>query len=142
MSLIHTRRVTVRDDRLSFLVCLDPQAPAKTTPAIARCAMETYPELASHACVNDVGSTFGAVIANTSTPHLLEHLIITEQVRAADPDDTTAYLGTTRWVEREERLARIDVSYRDDLAALEAYGRAKDFLESVLAVYQSETQTR
>lgn len=117
--------------------------------------------LAYHTCVhgddpaaNPDNPTFGAVIENTSLPHVLEHLIIDEQVRNAEtprpnsapvtPSDPAAlapspapftdatFVGTTEWLDEAAGLARVEVNFTDDLVALRALRSALAFLNGIL----------
>ena len=98
-----------------------------TTPRLAAFARDRYPDLPYHACVNDAGSLFGDVIERTSTPHLLEHIAISEQARAAEaPEDR--FLGTTEWTGEDVGEARVTISFRDDLEALRAFNNATRFV--------------
>lgn len=95
-----------------------------TTPDIARRVLARFPNLARHTCKNDEGPTFGAVVEHTPLPHLLEHLVIELQV-ACEKCDTLSecftYVGTTQWLDERAGLARVEVNYADDLAALRAF---------------------
>ena len=128
--LISTEQITVQKDRISFVIKLSPQLPHETDALWTQYSLATYPELTHHSCVNDFGDTFGATISHTPIPHLLEHIIITEQVRMADPSDNTPLMGTTRWVNRDQKIARIDVRFTSDIVALEAFHNALNFLET------------
>lgn len=95
---------------------------------IARC-LEVYPSLERHACRNGSGPTFAAVMERTSTPHLLEHLVIDAQTRMAR-DAQRVFTGTTQW---EDALrAVVAVSFEDDLSALRAFGQQLAFLNGML----------
>lgn len=117
--------------RMTVLVRMASQA-AETTPQQVRLLLERYPDLPHHACVNDEGPTFAAVMDHTSTAHLLEHLIISQQLRlspAAPAFSASApvplhFRGATTWVSRAEGRARIEVDFADDLIALEALHNA------------------
>ena len=76
-------RFTVRADRVVCDVALAPGAPRRTTPELAARVRAAHPHVPRHACVNDEGDTFAAVMDHTSLPHLLEHLVIDFQTRAA-----------------------------------------------------------
>ena len=119
--------ITVRTGRL---VC-DVQVPEErfrfTTPRLAAFVGQRYPDLPHHACVNDQGTTFGAVMERTSTPHLLEHLAISLQTRTA-ADTIVPFTGTTEWLDVEAGCARVELSFRDDLEALRAFNEATRFL--------------
>lgn len=79
---INVEKVTVLTGRLSVLVRVAPGMPRTSTPQLAAQLRERFPTLPSHACVNDVGETFGCVMGATSLPHVLEHLVIDLQARA------------------------------------------------------------
>ena len=84
-----------------------------------------------HACRNSVGPVFASVMKSTSTPHLLEHLIIDAQTRAAkDPD--RVFTGTTQWSAQDASVAKVAFSYEDDLVALNALNQALLFLNQAL----------
>ena len=119
--------ITVRTGRLVCEVSIPDPAFRNTTPRLAAFAADQYPDLPHHACVNDVGHTFGDVMENTSTAHLLEHLVISLQVREGSVDDAL-FIGTTEWLDEEAGLARIEVGFKDDLVALRAFNEAIRFL--------------
>lgn len=128
--------ITVRTDRLVLAVEVAPDAPRYATPALAAALVRAVPTLPLHACVNERGSTFGAVLAETSLPHVLEHLIIDAQTRAARDAATPAagatFVGFTTWTDEPAGRARIEVSYQDDLAALAAVRQALATLNAAL----------
>ena len=124
--------IRVRADRVILSVQLSPEAPRETTPELARALDDAVPTLSLHACVNDVGPTFGAVLGHTSLAHVLEHLIIDAQVRASAPAAPT-FVGTTVWTSRDAGTARVEVSYTDDLVALAAVKQALATLNGVLS---------
>lgn len=118
----------VKRDRIVARVQVDP-ANAYSTPALARRLIETHPDLPNHACVNPKGDRFGDVIAGTSLPHVLEHLVIDLQTQVyARRDPNRVFTGITRWVQRDAGLAQVAVSYRDDLVALRAFRDAAALL--------------
>lgn len=121
-------RVAVRPGRLSLLVRVSEGYPHYATPQLAAYVSEHYPALAYHTCVNEVGPTFGAVMPTTSLPHLLEHLIIDEQVNDPETPSNAALLGTTEWRDERAGLARIEVNFSDDFVALRALRSALAFL--------------
>ena len=123
--------IAVRTDRLVLTVCLRDGTPRETTPELAAALVRAVPSLPAHACVNDIGPTFAEVIAHTSIPHVLEHLIIDAQVRASAPASPTI-VGTTVWLSRGGGRARVEVSYRDDLVALAAVKDALALLNGLL----------
>lgn len=101
------------------------------TPALAACVAAAFPDLPHHSCVNDEGTVFGAVMGHTSVPHMLEHLCISLQVATADDDDQ-AFTGTTEWIDPRAGIARIQLSFCDDLVALRAFNEAVRFLNDAV----------
>ena len=97
---------------------------------IAEC-LGHVPTLGQHACRNSVGPVFATVMRSTSTPHLLEHLIIDAQTRAAK-DPNRVFTGTTQWSAGDGLIAHVAFSYEDDLVALDALNRSLSFLNGVL----------
>lgn len=91
---ISVEKVTVLTGRLSVLVRVAPGVPYASTPQLAARLCKRFPTLPSHACVNDVGETFGCVMKGTSLPHVLEHLVIDLQARAhAQGGEQPAFAG-------------------------------------------------
>ena len=125
---IIVQSVIFKADRMVCLVKVAADAPAFTTSELADRLLVRHPRLARHACVNKFGTTFGDCLPRTSLPHVLEHLVIDCQVSYDDDE----YVGTTEWLDQDERTARIELSYRDDLAALSALRQALDLLDGLL----------
>lgn len=105
-----------------------------STPELASYVEAAYPDIAQHACVNESGRQFGAVMQSTSVAHLLEHIAIDEQVRDSDRDDAL-FVGTTEWVDEQSGRARIQLSFHDDLSALRAFNKALQFLNIAVITY-------
>lgn len=118
----------MRADRISVLVRLAPGAPRRTDAALAARAVAAFPDLSRHACVNDRGSTFSSVMNDTPLPHLLEHLVISLMLRDDATPAHAVHVGTTEWLNEAEGLARVEVTYTDDLVALRALRDATAFL--------------
>ena len=133
MDALVIERLLVRADRIVCDVSLATDAPRMTTPALAKRVCSAFPQLPHHACVNEKGSTFGAVMDHTSLPHLLEHLVIDEQVRAL-PDSQATFVGTTEWTDVAAGRARIEVSFTDDLVALRAFRDATRFINTTVVI--------
>ena len=125
---IAVERVTVRPDRLSALVRVAPGVPRRTDAALAERARAAFPDLPHHTCVNEAGPTFAAVMDDTPLPHLLEHLAISLMLRDEATPACAAHVGTTEWLNEDEGLARVEVTYTDDIVALRALRRAAAFL--------------
>ncbi len=124
-------RVRVRPDRVEVEVAVAARRYAQTDPELITECLRRAPTLGRHACRNSVGPVFASVMKSTSTPHLLEHLIIDTQTRAAkDPD--RVFTGTTQWSAGDGLIAQVAFSYEDDLVALDALNRSLAFLNGVL----------
>lgn len=123
--------VKVRPDRVEVEVAVVARRYAQTDPELITECLRRAPTLGQHACRNGVGPVFASVMKSTSTPHLLEHLIIDAQTRAAkDPD--RVFTGTTQWSAGDGLMAQVAFSYEDDLVALDALNRSLAFLNGVL----------
>lgn len=124
-------RVRVRPDRVEVEVAVAARRYAQTDSELITECLHRAPTLGQHACRNSVGPVFASVMKSTSTPHLLEHLIIDTQTRAAkDPD--RVFTGTTQWSAGDALMAQVAFSYEDDLVALDALNRSLAFLNGVL----------
>ena len=142
---LSVERIVVKRDRLVCDVRVAPDSPRQVTPALAEAVHRRFPQVESHACVNEAGDTFGAVLDHAGLPHLLEHLAIQLQAEAwesaaraeaqnrSDAQRADAFVGITEWVDREEGTARIQLSYQDDLAALKALRDAVAFANEALS---------
>lgn len=128
--LLKVLRYTVRNDRIVADVELAKTCPHNTSPALIARLRADYLHLPHHACVNDKGTTFGAVINDTPLPHLLEHMVVDLQVRASDGSQT--FVGTSEWVCEKTGRARIEISFADDLVALAAFRDAVEALNVAL----------
>lgn len=132
---ISVKALTVLTGRLICDVTLGEGVPHYATPALADALTKVFPDLPHHACVNSVGSRFGDVMGRTSLPHILEHLMISYQVReeGAGPGE---FVGTTEWTDEVAGVARVQVSFDDDLVALRALDEALRFLNDAVLTYQ------
>lgn len=124
-------RVRVRPDRVEVEVAVAAGRYAQTDSDLIMECLGRVPTLGQHACRNSVGPVFASVMRNTSTPHLLEHLIIDVQTRAAK-DPNRVFTGTTQWSAGDDLVAHVAFSYEDDLVALDALNRSLAFLNGVL----------
>ena len=147
---IRVERLEVRRGHLVCQVAFG-NAPRVTSPQLMSRVLAEVPTLARHACVNERGTTFAAVMDCTPLPHLLEHLVVDLQVRAesgqlftlpgaaaeAPPSMAGAthnrpIVGTSEWLDEAAGIARIDVSFADDLVALRAMRDSVAFLNKLL----------
>lgn len=133
-------RLTVLPDRVEAFVRIVDQDARITTKALVDQVLQQFPTVPYHACRNDVGPTFGAVMERTSIPHLLEHLVIDIQTHAyarcdAPPaaSEQATFTGTTQWSADDPDVAIVRVSFLDDLIALDAFKKALHFINHALA---------
>ena len=128
---IQVSTITVRTGRIVADIAIPDERFRTTTPKLAAFAEGQFPDLPHHACVNHVGFAFGDVIEQTSVPHLLEHLVISMQVREKAIGDAT-FIGTTEWTDEAAGDARVEFGFKDDLVALRAFNEAVKFLNSAV----------
>lgn len=147
---VRVERIEVRRGHLVCRVAFSA-APRTTSPQLMSRVLAVVPTLAQHACVNERGTTFAAVMDCTPLSHLLEHLVVDLQVRAesgrwgtlpgaaaeAPPSMANAtcerpIVGTSEWLDETAGIARIDVSFADDLVALRAMRDSVAFLNELL----------
>ena len=76
-------RVTFERDRMALLVRVPEGVDACLGPRGAARLLAARPSLAFHTCLNAEDAPFAEVLARTSLPHALEHLVIDFQ--AAEP---------------------------------------------------------
>ncbi len=130
-------RIDVHEDRMVCEVQISPGASRMSNPRMAAWLLRRLPTLRQHACVNDKGTTFSAVMDETSLPHVLEHVAIDLQVRADDSPEggarCAAYVGVTEWVDERAGVARVSISYTDDLVALRALRDGAALVNEALA---------
>lgn len=133
-------RLTVLPDRVEASVRIVDQEARVTSKALIDRVLQQFPTVPYHACRNDVGPTFGAVMERTSVPHLLEHLVIDIQTHAHARNETSQgasdqaiFTGTTQWSADDPDVAIVRVSFLDDLIALGAFKKALHFINHALA---------
>ena len=66
---------------------------------------------------------------------MLEHIAIDEQVGGSRSDDAL-FVGTTEWIDEQAGRALVQLSFCDDLSALEAFNKALRFLNNTMLTYQ------
>lgn len=129
---LRIERVAFEHARMVLLVRV-PEGPAACLgDAAAARLLQARPTLAAHTCLNAEGAPFGAILARTSLPHVLEHLVIDFQVQDPGSDGAATYVGTTEWLSEREGLARVAVNFSDDLIALGALKAALALLEGMV----------
>lgn len=121
VSVLAVERVEVAVGRLEALVRVlhERQLRTSAVPDLPDRALDLLPGLARHRCENDTQRTFREELADTETPHLLEHLA----------EELMALSGSPRWLKGETAwdftrdgtgVFRVVLAYDDDLVALRA----------------------
>lgn len=124
--------IEVRPDRMIAYVEVSDERFCFATPALIADLLPRFPNILSHTCVNERGETFMSVAANTSIPHVLEHLVIDEQARLDESTSKVVFVGKTAWSNRPERKACVQVSYADEHIARQALAVAQRVLNDAL----------
>ena len=128
---VRVRSIRVRPGRLACDILIEEARYRYTNSQLAAYATRHYPDLPHHACVNGKAPSFGAVMESTSVAHLLEHIAISEQVRATSYADEE-FVGTTEWLDEDAGFARVEISFKDDLEAMRAFQMATRFLNTAV----------
>lgn len=138
---VRIAHISVKPDRMIAQVEIAHERYAMSNLTLIKAVVRAYPTILEHTCVNGKGDTFTAVACNTSIPHVLEHMVIDAQVRAAsrgaggasgELPAAAAFVGKTAWMNRSHSKARVEVSFADDLVALRAFRDAADFLNFIM----------
>lgn len=125
MDALEIQNICVRNGALDLEVGMAIDTLHVTEEQASR-ILELLPNLANHVCVNGAGvGSFGDEIVGTELAHLLEHVIIELQGKAAPEDRQLA--GHTSWLEELDvtapqgyALMRTTVSFANDFVALGA----------------------
>lgn len=116
-------RVRVRDARLTR---------TSTVPGLADSALKVLPGLLRHRC--DCGSSHGIQreLADTETPHLLEHIVLELMALSGSP---RSLRGETEWdfAADGRGVYRVRIEYDDDLVALGALERGVHVANALLS---------
>ena len=129
-------RVVVKADRMVCDVQLSPACPRLSSPAFVNALLQTHPHLPAHACKNECGTTFGAVMNQTPLIHVLEHVAIDCMVQSESSESASSnalFVGNSRWLDPAQGLGRVELSFRDDIAALRALKTAVEQVNRALA---------
>ncbi len=131
-------RIRVRPDRIETLIRVSDERFANTDEHLIAYVLKICPTVGFHACRNHKGRLFSDVMNNTSTPHLLEHMVVDGQTRKSK-DETRVFTGTTQWTREDSLLAKVVFSYEDDLVALEVLKECVKVLNNILLVQRTIT---
>lgn len=129
---ISATKIVVQDGRLVCEVVIPDPARRYCTPRLANRVCTAFPDIVKHACVNGVSDMFVTVMDSTSVPHLLEHLMIDIQVHDDRAEADASFVGATEWLDESAGTALVQVSFVDDLCALQALNKSLDFLNAEL----------
>ena len=130
---ISATKIVVQDGRLVCEVVVPDPARRYCTPRLANRVRTAFPDIVKHACVNGVSDRFVTVMDSTSVPHLLEHLMIDIQVHDDRVEADASFVGATEWLDESAGTALVQVSFADDLCALQALNKSLDFLNAELS---------
>jgi hypothetical protein len=119
MSVLLIDRVDVADGRLEAVVRVSDPAYLRTSavPGLPDRLLSVLPGLERHRCENDAHRRFRDELADTETPHLLEHV----------SEELMALAGSPRWLKGEtvwdfgrdgRGVFHLVLAYDDDLVAL------------------------
>ena len=129
-------RVVVKADRMVCDVQLSPACPRVSSRVLMSALLQVHPQLAEHACKNERSTTFGAVMNRTPLIHVLEHVAIDCMVQnesAKTTSSDTLFVGNSRWLDPVQGLGRVELGFRDDIAALRALKTAVEQVNQALA---------
>jgi hypothetical protein len=134
MTAIVIERIDVSPERVEALVCVPEGEPARTrmSPGLAERALALLPGLARHTCDNGSAHGIAAELADTETPHLLEHIAFELMALSGSP---RTLRGETAWdFSADGRgVFRVRLGYDDDLVALGALRAAVGVCEWLLS---------
>lgn len=129
-------RVVVKADRMVCDVQLSSACPRTSFPTLVSTLLQVHPHLPAHACKSECGTTFGAVMNQTPLIHVLEHVAIDCMVQNESTKNTssdTLFVGNSRWLDPAQGLGRVELGFRDDIAALRALKTAVEQVNRALA---------
>ena len=120
MGALEIERIEVGAEQIEAVVRAEPSY-ARTSAAlgVGERALSLLPGLVRHTCENGTSHGIAAELANTETPHLLEHVAVELMALAGSPRTLRA---ETVWdfARDGEHVYRVRLSYDDDLVALGA----------------------
>ena len=133
MSVLAIEWVTVGAERIEAFVRVTDRVFARTSasPGLASRALELLPGLVRHTCENGSAHGHVAELADTETPHLLEHIACELMALSGSPRSLRA---ETAWdfTADGEGAYRVRLTYDNDLVALGALRGGVDVAEWLL----------
>lgn len=130
MSVVDVERIDVGERTIEARVFVSEPRFLRTTgrPGLAEQALGALPGLARHTCRSDSPRGMVAELADTETPHLLEHLAVELMALAGSP---RSLYGSTSWDFARDgaRRFRVTLEYDDDLVALGALKLAGEVVD-------------
>lgn len=135
MGVLAIERIEVGPQSVDALVAVHDPAFARTSaaPGLAVRAVALLPGLARHTCEN--GSSHGVVaeLADTETPHLLEHIAFELMALSGSP---RTLRGQTAWDFAADGVGvyHVRLGYDDDLVALGALRAAVECVDWLFGV--------
>lgn len=126
MQNIEVTNIVVKKFRIICTVKLNSQK--YSNAEVKKALLKAMPNLALHKCKNSSGNNFETAMNSTSLAHVLEHMIIDIQSKYTNE----VLLGTTEWVDKSLGLAKIELSYTDDLVCLSAIQEAQNLLNKII----------
>ena len=120
MRALEIERIDVGAEQLEAVVRAEPAfARTSVVADVADRALALLPGLVRHTCENGTSHGIVAELADTETPHLLEHVAVELMALAGSP--RTLRAETVRDFARDgAHVYRVRLSYDDDLVALGA----------------------
>lgn len=133
MAVLQIERIEVGPERVDALVRVTDSARARTSacPELPTRALDLLPGLARHSCENGSAHGYIAELADTETPHLLEHVACELMALSGSP---RTLRGETAWDFSADGVGvyRVRLAYDDDLVCLGALRNGVDVVEWLL----------
>ena len=134
MPALSVESIRVRKDRMVCCVRLSEDCPHRSWPQLMETLCAARPNLSSHACVNSKGPGFAAVMNRTPLIHVLEHLIIDFQAQG----NQQLFVGTSQWEDEPAGVGTVELTFVDDMLALQSISAATDLLNEALREQSSK----
>jgi hypothetical protein len=133
MAPLRIERIEVGPEQVEAFVRVTDRAFARTSacPGLPARALELLPGLSRHTCENGSAHGHVAELADTETPHLLEHIACELMALSGSP---RTLRGETSWDFAEDGpgVYRVRLAYDDDLVCLAALRNGVDVVEWLL----------